>query len=98
MSRRKASELRRGLIDEARRFFGPLPIQLVTGTTLPYPAAAFDVVISLDVFEHIPDSDAHLAEVRPRAQERRVVLIQTPNKRTNIVFETIRWKSFHEVP
>ena len=24
----------------------------------------FDVVLSFDVFEHIPDSDAHLAEVR----------------------------------
>jgi SAM-dependent methyltransferase len=87
-------ELRQDLIDEARRFFGPLPIQRVTGTTLPFADGSFDVVISLDVFEHIPDSDGHLAEVRRALRSGGSYLIQTPNKWTNIVFETIRWRSF----
>ncbi|HEX7140654.1 MAG TPA: class I SAM-dependent methyltransferase [Vicinamibacterales bacterium] len=87
-------ELRQELIDEARRFFGPLPIQRVTGTALPFPDATFDVVISFDVFEHIPDSDAHLLEVRRVLRTGGSYLIQTPNKWTNTLFETIRWRSF----
>ncbi len=57
-------ELRQDLIDEAQRHFGPLPIERVYGTTLPFPDDSFEVVASFDVFEHIPDTDAHLAEVR----------------------------------
>ena len=48
------------MIDESRRLYGPLPIDPVDGTALPYPTATFDIVLSFDVFEHIPDSDAHL--------------------------------------
>jgi SAM-dependent methyltransferase len=87
-------ELRQELIDEARRFFGPLPIQRVAGTALPFPDTTFDVVISFDVFEHIPDSDAHLLEVRRVLRTGGSYLIQTPNKWTNTLFETIRWRSF----
>lgn len=87
-------ELRPDLIDKARRFFGPLPIQLVTGTALPYADGSFDVAMSFDVFEHIPDSDAHLAEVHRVLRPGGAYLIQTPNKWTNTVFETIRWRSF----
>ena len=56
-------ELNDELIAEAHRWFGALPIQKVGGVTLPFPDRAFDVVLSFDVFEHIPDSDAHLREV-----------------------------------
>jgi len=87
-------ELRQELIDEARRWFGPLPIQQVTGVALPFPDASFDVVMSFDVFEHIPDSDAHLREVNRVLRAGGAYLIQTPNKWTNVVFETIRWRSF----
>jgi SAM-dependent methyltransferase len=92
--RAEGVELRQELIDEAHRFFGPLPIQRVEGTALPFADATFDVVISFDVFEHIPDSDAHLAEVRRVLGPGGSYLIQTPNKWTNTVFETIRWRSF----
>jgi SAM-dependent methyltransferase len=87
-------ELRQDLIDEARRFFGPLPLQRVTGTALPFPDASFDVVTSFDVFEHIAESDAHLAEVRRVLRPGGSYLVQTPNKWTNVIFETIRWRSF----
>jgi SAM-dependent methyltransferase len=87
-------ELRADLIAEARRWFGDLPIAQVAGVTLPFPDASFDVVMSFDVFEHIPDSDAHLREVRRVLRPGGAYLIQTPNKWTNVVFETIRWRSF----
>ena len=87
-------ELRQELIDQAHRFHGHLPIRRVTGTTLPFPDSSFDVVVSFDVFEHIPDSDAHLLEVRRVLRPGGSYLLQTPNKWTNTVFETIRWRSF----
>jgi SAM-dependent methyltransferase len=87
-------ELRQDLIDEARRWFGPLPIQLASGVELQFPDESFDVVMSFDVFEHIPDSDGHLDEVHRVLRPRGAYLIQTPNRWTNTIFETIRWRSF----
>lgn len=81
-------------IAEARSRFGDLPIELTSGVTLPFPDAAFDLVLSFDVFEHIPDSDAHLAEVRRVLKPAGWYLLQTPNKWSNTIFETIRWRSF----
>ena len=87
-------EIRQELIDEGRRWFGDLPVQRVNGTALPFTDASFDVVMSFDVFEHIPDSDAHIAEVRRVLRPGGAYILQTPNKWTNVVFETIRWRSF----
>ena len=87
-------ELRQALIDEGRQWFGALPIQRVDGVRLPFPDASFDVVMSFDVFEHIPDSDAHLDEVARVLRPGGAYILQTPNKWTNVVFETIRWRSF----
>ena len=82
------------LLEEARRWHADLPVQQVEGTSLPFPDASFDIVMSFDVFEHIPDSDAHLREVRRVLRPGGTYLVQTPNKWMNSVFETIRWRSF----
>ncbi len=87
-------ELNPELIAESRRWHGELPIQAVDGVRLPFADRSFDLVLSFDVFEHIPDSDAHLAEVRRVLRPGGSYLLQTPNKLTNVVFETIRWRSF----
>jgi SAM-dependent methyltransferase len=81
-------------VDEARRWYPALQIDLVHGARLPFDDGAFDVVVSFDVFEHIPDSDAHLEEVRRVLAPGGSYLLQTPNKWTNVIFETIRWRSF----
>ena len=62
------------------------------GATLPF-GQCFDVVMSFDVLEHIPDSDRHLREVRRVLRPGGHYVLQTPNKLTNAVFETIRWRS-----
>jgi SAM-dependent methyltransferase len=87
-------EVNATMIAESRRLFGELPIQKVDGVTLPFADRSFDTVVSFDVFEHIPDSDAHLREVRRVLRPGGVYFFQTPNKWTNVVFETIRWRSF----
>jgi SAM-dependent methyltransferase len=81
-------------IEESRLAHGPLPIQQVSGSPLPFRDRTFDIVLSFDVFEHIPDSDAHLAEVRRVLKPGGWYLLQTPNRWTNAIFETIRWRSF----
>jgi SAM-dependent methyltransferase len=76
-----------------QRVYGTLPYTLVTGADLPFDDGAFDVVLSFDVFEHIPDSDRHLREVARVLKPRGHYLLQTPNKWTNIPFEIIRFRS-----
>lgn len=82
------------MLEESRRLHGDLPVTRVEGHELPFPDGSFDLVLSFDVFEHISESDAHLAEVRRVLAPGGRYLLQTPNKWTNSVFETIRWRSF----
>jgi len=73
--------------------------QVASGDALPFEAHMFDVVLSLDVFEHIRDSNRHLREVRRVLKPGGNYLLQTPNKWTNIPFEMLRqWKKFHTGP
>jgi SAM-dependent methyltransferase len=80
------------VLDAAKRFPN-LPLTETHGTALPFADDSLDIVLSFDVFEHICDSDAHLREVRRVLKPGGWYLLQTPNKWTNTVFETIRWKS-----
>ena len=87
-------EIRRECIDRAQKIYGNLPQRLVQGVELPYEANTFDVVLSFDVLEHIPDTDGHLEEVRRVLKPGGSYLLQSPNKWTNTIFEVIRWRSF----
>jgi SAM-dependent methyltransferase len=82
------------LAADARTAHPGLPLARMSGDRLGFSDAAFDVVLSFDVFEHIADSDAHLAEVRRVLRPDGLYAMQTPNKWTNAIFETIRWRSF----
>lgn len=83
-----------GLAIDAVRRQPPLPVARMSGDRLGFRDSTFDLVLSFDVFEHIANSDAHLAEVRRVLRPQGVYALQTPNKWTNTIFETIRWRSF----
>ena len=82
------------MLAESRRLHGRLPIAQTDGLGFPYPDRCFDVVLSFDVLEHIEDTDGHLDEVKRVLKPGGCYLLQTPNKWTNTVFETLRWRSF----
>ena len=89
-----ATEINASFLEESKKFYGKLPTVLVQSELLPFSNHSFDVVLSFDVFEHIPNSDIHLQEVYRVLRNGGFYLLQTPNKATNFIFETIRWKSF----
>ena len=81
----------RYVVTEGRKLYGNLPIVIGDGNNLPFPDNHFDIVMSFDVFEHIPDSDEHLGEIRRVLKNNGYYLIQTPNRWTNMLFEPIRF-------
>lgn len=87
-------EINRDKVERGKELYGQQPIEVVNTEILPFEDASFDIVLSFDVFEHIPDSVQHLQEVARVLKPRGYYLLQTPNRITNVVFETIRWKSF----
>lgn len=53
----------------------------------------FDVVLSFDLFEHIAAVEKHISEVFRVLRPGGYYLLQTPNKYSNAVFETLSHKS-----
>lgn len=68
----------------------------IDGTNLNFADNSFDVVLSFDVFEHIPDSDRHLEEVKRVLKPGGYYLFQTPNKWINIIYEIANKKKLFE--
>ncbi len=61
---------------------------------LPFKNNSFDIVMSFDVLEHIPNTNQHLKEVKRVLKEDGQYIFSTPNKLTNVPFEIIKEKSF----
>lgn len=89
-----AIDAEREVVDAAPAGFD---VRLAEGSNLPFSDNSFDIVMSFDVIEHIPDTDAHLNEVRRVLKPGGHYLLQTPNKWTNIPFEMVRWSTTYGV-
>lgn len=83
-----------------REKYPGLRLEVQPAEELPYADASFDAVLSFDVLEHLHDVDRHLDEVCRVLRGGGHYLLQTPNKWTNIAFETmatrsLRWREYH---
>lgn len=56
---------------------------------LSYPDAAFDLVVSTDVIEHVPDSPAMLREVARVLRPRGTALITFPSRRFPVTYDPL---------
>ncbi|MDD5459992.1 MAG: class I SAM-dependent methyltransferase [Phycisphaerae bacterium] len=77
-----------------------LDLRVIAAEQMPFEDETFDIVISFDLLEHIKKVDLHLQQVTRILKKGGYYLFQTPNKYSNIVFETLktrsfRWKNYH---
>ena len=77
-------------------------IKTYEGVTLPYQDESFDVVTMFDVIEHIPELERFISlQVKRILKQDGILILQTPNKFTNIPWEILihrsftRYKSYH---
>lgn len=68
--------------------------QKMSGDDLKFPDNSFDIVVSFDLIEHIPDTNKHLFEVKRVLKSGGSYLFQTPNKIPSAMFAIVRDKSF----
>lgn len=82
-------------IKSAKENFG-VNLMKFNGKNYPFEKNKFDIIISFDVFEHIPNTHFHLQEIKRVLKNDGCYLLGTPNKITNILFEIIKEKSLTE--
>ena len=95
-----ASDIAQAAIDHAREHHPNIEFRTHSADDLPYENNSFDVVMSFDVLEHLPDVNLHLHEVWRALKPGGYYLFQTPNKLSNATFETLKcrsmkWKKYH---
>ena len=73
--------------------YGDIRLEVQAAETLPYENESYDVVLSFDLFEHIARVDKHITEVSRVLGAGGYYLFQTPNKYSNVIFETLQHRS-----
>ncbi|HUU16435.1 MAG TPA: methyltransferase domain-containing protein [Sedimentisphaerales bacterium] len=74
--------------------YGDIKLEVQPAEDLQFEDQTFDVVLSFDLFEHIARIDKHISEVHRVLRQDGYYLLQTPNKYSNVIFETLYHKSF----
>ena len=80
-------------IDYGLKKYGDIKLQVQPAEDLQFEDQTFDVVLSFDLFEHIARIDKHISEVHRVLRKDGFYLFQTPNKYSNVIFETFYHKS-----
>jgi ubiquinone/menaquinone biosynthesis C-methylase UbiE len=65
----------------AERYDLELPIVMAAGEHLPYPDASFDLVVCMDVLEHVQDAEMVLMEIYRVLKPGGIALTTVPNRR-----------------
>ena len=87
-------------IEYGRKKYGDIHLEVQAAEALPYEDESFDAVLSFDLFEHIAGIDRHISEVSRVLRPGGHYLFQTPNKLSNVVYETLwtrslQWRRYH---
>jgi len=87
-------------IEYGRKKYSDIRLEVQAAETLPYEDASFEAVLSFDLFEHIAAIDKHISEVRRVLRPDGYYLFQTPNRYSNIIYETLwtkslQWRQYH---
>lgn len=95
-----ASDISQTAVDHAKKLHPDIEFYAHSAESLPYDDEFFDIVMSFDVLEHLPKVNQHLSEVRRVLKPHGYYLLQTPNKLSNSIFETLKcrsmeWKKYH---
>ncbi len=80
-------------IEYGLKKYGDIKLQVQPAEELQFEDRTFDIVLSFDLFEHIARVDRHISEVHRVLKEGGSYLFQTPNKYSNVIFETLYHKS-----
>lgn len=62
---------------------------------LPFTDASFDVVLSFQVFEHVPDAGRYLAEIRRVLAPGGTLVLATPDRSTRLLPMQRPWNRWH---
>lgn len=62
---------------------------------LPFADGSFDVVLSFQVIEHVPEPSAYLSEVRRVLAEDGLFIVATPDRRTRLLPRQRPWNRYH---
>lgn len=65
---------------EARVLDGGVPLVCADATRLPVPSVVFDLVVSMETIEHVPDAGALVAELRRVLRPAGRLVLSTPNR------------------
>ncbi|MBA7658018.1 Ubiquinone biosynthesis O-methyltransferase [subsurface metagenome] len=86
-------DISREAIEYGLKKYGDIHLEVQAAEALDYEDESFDVVLSFDLFEHIARVDKHISEVHRVLRKDGFYLFQTPNKYSNMIFETLYHKS-----
>ena len=88
------TDISRRAVAYGREKYPELDLQVQSAEYLPFADGAFDLVLSFDLLEHLPQVEGHLAEVRRVLRTDGYYLFGTPNKMCSAVFETLENRGF----
>ena len=84
-------DINRSSLINAKQCYPNLSVIQGDAEQLPFPDSFFDIIVSIECFEHLSNIDSHLLEVHRVLANEGVYLIKTPNK----LWDTPYWMIFH---